>query len=155
MAQRGFEVKLAQPNLPDFAVSSSASMSSTPSAGLGRLGEYTVIRSLGEGTFGKVKRTLCSVFMWKQSVIGQAHIESLRYLPSRHTHSVWTTCRLEIHSERQDKSHEGVSNPPSTSSCSSLTLAVRKVRTRIVREIDYLKQLKHPHIIKLYMRSTL
>lgn len=29
----------------------------SPPAGLSKLGEYTVIRSLGEGTFGKVKRT--------------------------------------------------------------------------------------------------
>lgn len=37
-----------------------ASAPPTPNAGLKKLGEYTVIRSLGEGTFGKVKRKLRS-----------------------------------------------------------------------------------------------
>jgi hypothetical protein len=44
-------------------------MAGTPPAGLGRLGEYTVIRSLGEGTFGKVKRTLCSIRLRERNLL--------------------------------------------------------------------------------------
>ncbi|KAF8342768.1 kinase-like domain-containing protein, partial [Cantharellus anzutake] len=69
-----------------------------------KLGEYIVIRSLGEGTFGKVKLAV--------------HTLSGQKVALKHI-------------------NKGSIN-------------AYKVRTRVKREIEYLKLLKHPHIIKLY-----
>ncbi|KDQ11188.1 hypothetical protein BOTBODRAFT_35489 [Botryobasidium botryosum FD-172 SS1] len=79
--------------------SSKASASSPP-----KLGEYAIIRDIGEGTFGKVKLAVHTVTGVKVAMkfISKARIIAM------------------------------------------------KMKTRVTREIEYLKMLRHPHIIKLY-----
>ncbi|KAF5352591.1 hypothetical protein D9756_006254 [Leucocoprinus leucothites] len=69
-----------------------------------RLGEYTVIRDVAEGTFGKVK-------MAQHTVTG--HIVAMKYIS-----------KAVIHRE--------------------------KTKTRVRREYEYMRTLRHPHVIKLY-----
>ncbi|KAJ3574349.1 hypothetical protein NP233_g1835 [Leucocoprinus birnbaumii] len=69
-----------------------------------KLGEYTVIRDVAEGTFGKVK-------MGQHTVTG--HVVAMKYIS-----------KAVIHRE--------------------------KTKTRVRREYEYMRTLRHPHVIKLY-----
>lgn len=71
-----------------------------------RLGQYTIVRTLGEGSFGKVK-------LATHQVSGQK-------------------VALKIINRKK--------------------LVTRDMAGRIEREIQYLQLLRHPHIIKLYVR---
>ncbi|KAF8814022.1 snf 1 [Phlegmacium glaucopus] len=69
-----------------------------------KLGEYTVIRDIAEGTFGKVK-------MAKHTITG--HRVAMKYI-------------------------------------SKAVILREKTKTRVRREFEYMRTLRHPHIIKLY-----
>ncbi|KAF7783883.1 hypothetical protein Agabi119p4_48 [Agaricus bisporus var. burnettii] len=69
-----------------------------------KLGEYTVLRDVAEGTFGKVK-------MAQHTVTG--HLVAMKYIS-----------KAVIHRE--------------------------KTKTRVRREYEYMRALRHPHVIKLY-----
>ncbi|KAG6818604.1 hypothetical protein H0H93_003560 [Arthromyces matolae] len=69
-----------------------------------RLGEYTVIQDIAEGTFGKVKMAMHTV---------TGHKVAMKYIS-----------KAIIHRE--------------------------KTKTRVRREFEYMRVLRHPHIIKLY-----
>jgi carbon catabolite-derepressing protein kinase len=71
-----------------------------------RLGQYTIVKTLGEGSFGKVK-------LATHQVSGQK-------------------VALKIINRKR--------------------LVTRDMAGRIEREIQYLQLLRHPHIIKLYVR---
>ncbi|KAF8640430.1 hypothetical protein AX17_000095 [Amanita inopinata Kibby_2008] len=74
-----------------------------------KLGEYTVIRDIAEGTFGKVK-------MATHTITG--HKVAMKYIS-----------KAEIHRE--------------------------KTKTRVRREFEYMRTLRHPHIVKLYSLVSL
>ena len=74
-----------------------------------RLGQYKIVKTLGEGSFGKVKLAV-------HSVSGQQ-------------------VALKIMSRRK--------------------LVTRDMAGRIEREIQYLQLLRHPHIIKLYVKISI
>ncbi|KAF7971023.1 hypothetical protein HWV62_22215 [Athelia sp. TMB] len=69
-----------------------------------KLGEYTVIQDIAEGTFGKVK-------MATHTVTG--HKVAMKYI-------------------------------------SKAVIQATKTKTRVQREVEYMRTLRHPHIIKLY-----
>ncbi|TFK99504.1 kinase-like domain-containing protein [Pterulicium gracile] len=71
---------------------------------LSKLGEYTVIQDIAEGTFGIVK-------MARHTVTG--HIVAMKYISKALIHKTRT-------------------------------------KTRVQREVEYMRALRHPHIIKLY-----
>ncbi|KAI0095181.1 snf 1 [Irpex rosettiformis] len=69
-----------------------------------KLGEYTVIQEIAEGTFGKVKMAVHTV---------TGHRVAMKFL-SKHV------------------------------------INASKTKTRVQREVEYMRTLRHPHIIKLY-----
>ncbi|KAI0803233.1 CAMK/CAMKL/AMPK protein kinase [Irpex lacteus] len=69
-----------------------------------KLGEYTVIQEIAEGTFGKVKMAVHTV---------TGHRVAMKFL-SKHV------------------------------------INATKTKTRVQREVEYMRTLRHPHIIKLY-----
>ncbi|KAH7914572.1 kinase-like domain-containing protein [Hygrophoropsis aurantiaca] len=69
-----------------------------------KLGEYTVIQDIAEGTFGKVK-------MATHTITGQK--VAMKYI-------------------------------------SKAVIHMTKTKTRVQREVEYMRTLRHPHIIKLY-----
>ncbi|GLB43723.1 putative non-specific serine threonine protein kinase [Lyophyllum shimeji] len=69
-----------------------------------KLGEYTVIQDIAEGTFGKVKMAMHTI---------TGHKVAMKYIS-----------KAVIHRE--------------------------KTKTRVRREFEYMRTLRHPHIIKLY-----
>ncbi|KAG8996104.1 Protein kinase [Tulasnella sp. JGI-2019a] len=71
---------------------------------LAKLGEYKLVRNVGEGTFGKVKLAIHAV---------TGHKVAMKFI-------------------------------------SKAKINAMKMRTRVSREVEYLRMLRHPHIIKLY-----
>ncbi|EMD32615.1 hypothetical protein CERSUDRAFT_118650 [Gelatoporia subvermispora B] len=69
-----------------------------------KLGEYTVINEIAEGTFGKVKMAVHTV---------TGHKVAMKFI-------------------------------------SKQVIAATKTKTRVQREVEYMRTLRHPHIIKLY-----
>ncbi|EIW87421.1 snf 1 [Coniophora puteana RWD-64-598 SS2] len=69
-----------------------------------KLGEYTVIQDIAEGTFGKVKMAI-------HTITGQR--VAMKYISKR-------------------------------------VIALTRTKTRVQREVDYMRTLRHAHIIKLY-----
>ncbi|KIJ13810.1 hypothetical protein PAXINDRAFT_100499, partial [Paxillus involutus ATCC 200175] len=69
-----------------------------------KLGEYTVIGDIAEGTFGKVKKAM-------HTITGQQ--VAMKYI-------------------------------------SKAVIHMTKTKTRVQREVEYMRALRHPHIIKLY-----
>ncbi|TFK56415.1 CAMK/CAMKL/AMPK protein kinase [Heliocybe sulcata] len=69
-----------------------------------KLGEYTVIKDIAEGTFGKVKMAMHSV---------TGHKVAMKFISKQVIHATRT-------------------------------------KTRVQREVEYMRTLRHPHIIKLY-----
>jgi carbon catabolite-derepressing protein kinase len=74
-----------------------------------RLGQYTIVKTLGEGSFGKVKLA----------------------------------------------THQVSGDPVALKIINRKRLVTRDMAGRIEREIQYLQLLRHPHIIKLYVETTL
>ncbi|KAG8905331.1 Protein kinase [Tulasnella sp. 403] len=71
---------------------------------IAKLGEYKLVRTVGEGTFGKVKLAIHTV---------TGHKVAMKFI-------------------------------------SKAKINAMKMRTRVAREVEYLRMLRHPHIIKLY-----
>ena len=92
-----------------------------------KLGEYTVIQEIGEGTFGKVKS--------KQSR-GSGHLLLLSFNFPEAIHTI--------------TGHE-----VAMKYISKQVINATKTKTRVQREVEYMRMLRHPHIIKLYVLSTL
>ncbi|PCH34349.1 snf 1 [Wolfiporia cocos MD-104 SS10] len=69
-----------------------------------KLGEYTVIKEIAEGTFGKVKMAVHTI---------TGHHVAMKFI-------------------------------------SKQVIAATKTKTRVQREVEYMRTLRHPHIIKLY-----
>jgi carbon catabolite-derepressing protein kinase len=92
-----------------------------------KLGEYTVIQEIGEGTFGKVKS--------KQSVDPTASRPS----PSNSPEAVHTITGHEVAMKYISKQ----------------VINATKTKTRVQREVEYMRMLRHAHIIKLYVLTTL
>lgn len=87
----------------------------------GNLGEYSIMKDIGEGTFGKVKREFCFCF-----VLAFADL---------HTHSV------AVHTMTQAK--------VALKFISKERINALNMHTRVNREVSYLRLLRHPHVIKL------
>lgn len=87
-----------------------------------RLGEYTIVNEIAEGTFGKVKSKHASILA----------------ICSRLT---W--CRVvAIHTVTGQK--------VAMKFISKHAIAKHRTKTRVQREVEYMRTLRHPHIIKLY-----
>lgn len=84
----------------------------------GNLGEYSIIKDIGEGTFGKVKRE------WHLLFFSLAH----PYSVAVHTLTQAKVALKFISKER---------------------INALNMRTRVGREVSYLRLLRHPHVIKL------
>ncbi|KAH9830424.1 snf 1 [Rhodofomes roseus] len=69
-----------------------------------KLGEYTVVEEIAEGTFGKVKMAVHTI---------TGHKVAMKYI-------------------------------------SKQVIAATKTKNRVQREVEYMRMLRHPHIIKLY-----
>ncbi|KAI0317944.1 kinase-like domain-containing protein [Amylostereum chailletii] len=69
-----------------------------------KLGEYTVVKEIAEGTFGKVKMAIHTL---------TGHTVAMKYL-------------------------------------SKQVISSTRTKNRVQREVDYMRALRHPHIIKLY-----
>ncbi|KZT02060.1 snf 1 [Laetiporus sulphureus 93-53] len=69
-----------------------------------KLGEYTVVEEIAEGTFGKVKMAVHTI---------TGHKVAMKFI-------------------------------------SKQVIAATKTKTRVQREVEYMRALRHPHIIKLY-----
>jgi len=88
-----------------------------------KLGEYTVVQEIGQGTFGKVKS--------KQSVDPATSPSS----PSNPPEAVHTITGHEVAMKYISKQ----------------VINATKTKTRVQREVEYMRMLRHPHIIKLYV----
>lgn len=91
-----------------------------------KLGEYTVIEEIGHGTFGKVKS--------KPSV----DPATFRLSPSNSSEAVHTITGHEVAMKYISKQ----------------VINATKTKTRVQREVEYMRMLRHPHIIKLYVLPT-
>ena len=92
-----------------------------------KLGEYTVVQEIGEGTFGKVKS--------KHPVDPAA----FRLSPSNPPVAVHTITGHKVAMKYISKQ----------------VINATKTKTRVQREVEYMRMLRHPHIIKLYVLPTL
>jgi len=88
-----------------------------------RLGEYTVVQEIREGTFGIVKS--------KQSVDPANSPPS----PSNPPEAVHTITGHEV----------------AMKFISKQVINATKTGTRVQREVEYMRMLRHPHITKLYV----
>lgn len=88
-----------------------------------KLGEYTVIQEIGEGTFGKVKS--------KPSV----NPATARLSPSNLSEAVHTITGHRVAMKYISKQ----------------VINATKTKTRVQREVEYMRMLRHAHIIKLYV----
>jgi carbon catabolite-derepressing protein kinase len=88
----------------------------------GNLGEYSIIKDIGEGTFGKVKRE------------------------SPHKHSTCFAARLNAFSVAV---HTLTQAKVALKFISKERINALNMRTRVGREVSYLRLLRHPHVIKL------
>jgi carbon catabolite-derepressing protein kinase len=84
-----------------------------------KLGEYTVIQDIAEGTFGKVKSKSCLTF---------SHRFSCCFPVATHTITGHKVAMKYI---------------------SKAVIQREKTKTRVRREFEYMRALRHPHIIKL------
>ena len=89
-----------------------------------KLGEYIVIGEIAEGTFGKVKST-CMPFC----------ILSPRVHSGNRTVAVHTVTGQKVAMKYISKQ----------------AIARHRTKTRVQREVEYMRTLRHPHIIKLYV----
>ena len=89
-----------------------------------KLGEYTVIKDIAEGTFGKVKSTSCTL-------LPQAPL---------------TLCLVATHTITGHK--------VAMKYISKAEIQREKTKTRVRREFEYMRTLRHPHITKLYAPSS-
>ena len=86
-----------------------------------KLGEYTVIRDIAEGTFGKVK-SMSGIFLCVPPN------NDMFYLVAKHTITGHRVAMKYI---------------------SKAVILREKTKTRVRREFEYMRTLRHPHIIKL------
>lgn len=91
-----------------------------------KLGEYTVVGEIAEGTFGKVKSKSCI----PPFRLGQLLIEE---------------CTVAVHTVTGQK--------VAMKFISKQAIAKHRTKTRVQREVEYMRTLRHPHIIKLYVRA--
>ena len=89
-----------------------------------KLGEYTVLRDIAEGTFGKVKST------------------SYILLPQPAPHAA------------QVAMHTITGHKVAMKYISKAEIQREKTKTRVRREFEYMRTLRHSHIIKLYVSSS-
>ncbi|KAH9926471.1 kinase-like domain-containing protein [Fomitopsis serialis] len=87
-----------------------------------KLGEYTVIEEIAEGTFGKVKSE------YRSSVIAVD----------------WTEWVVPV------ALHTITGHKVAMKFISKQVIAATKTKNRVQREVEYMRMLRHPHIIKLY-----
>jgi carbon catabolite-derepressing protein kinase len=91
-----------------------------------KLGEYTVIRDIAEGTFGKVK-SMSGIFPLCPNN------DMTKTLPvAKHTITGHRVAMKYI---------------------SKAVILREKTKTRVRREFEYMRTLRHPHIIKLSVQS--
>jgi len=88
-----------------------------------KLGEYTVIQEIAEGTFGKVK--------------------SLSFPLDHHTRAADTLYPVATHTLTGHK--------VAMKFISKQVIHATRTRDRVQREVEYMRTLRHPHIIKLYV----
>lgn len=86
-----------------------------------KLGEYTVIQEIAEGTFGKVKSGSVSITF---------------------VCSTLTLCLLVA-------VHTVTGHRVAMKFISKHVINMTKTKTRVQREVEYMRTLRHPHIIKL------
>ena len=72
-----------------------------------KLGEYTVIKDIAEGTFGKVKSQWQVTFRCKADLLTPLH--------SGHTHCYWPQSRYEVHFESRYPNDEDENQSPTRS----------------------------------------
>jgi len=89
-----------------------------------KLGEYTVVKDIAEGTFGKVKSEPSSV----------SRPADLAHMLIVATHTI-------------------TGHKVAMKYISKAVIHVTKTKTRVQREVEYMRTLRHPHIIKLYDTS--
>ena len=99
-----------------------------PSRGMSRLGDYRIVKTLGEGSFGKVKRMSlysisCPYFAVFKTLMG----------------ANWNVAVAEHQKTKQLVALKFIDRAKLS----------RDTNDRVEREIQYLKLLRHPHIIKL------
>ncbi|KAG8984358.1 Protein kinase, partial [Tulasnella sp. 427] len=87
-----------------MAADNTKDLDKTQANNVAKLGEYKLVRTVGEGTFGKVKLAIHSL---------TGHKVAMKFI-------------------------------------SKAKINAMKMRTRVSREVEYLRMLRHPHIIKLY-----
>lgn len=86
-----------------------------------KLGEYTVIQEIAEGTFGKVKSAYSSYSLLLRSV--------------------YLTLTVAVHTVTGHR--------VAMKFISKQVINATKTKTRVQREVEYMRTLRHPHIIKL------
>lgn len=86
-----------------------------------KLGEYKVTGEIAEGTFGKVKSE------YRRSAIAAA----------------WTERILSV------ALHTITGHKVAMKYISKQVIAATKTKNRVQREVEYMRMLRHPHIIKL------
>ena len=91
-----------------------------------RLGEYTVIQEIAEGTFGKVK-SAPDLFVRCDSRLTRLLLMSTVAIHTVTGHKV------------------------AMKFISKQVINATKTRTRVQREVEYMRTLRHAHIIKLYV----
>lgn len=91
-----------------------------------KLGEYTVTGDIAEGTFGKVKSASRSIVRLVCAVL----LCSYPSIVAMHTITGQKVAMKYI---------------------SKAVIHMTKTKTRVQREVEYMRTLRHPHIIKLYV----
>jgi carbon catabolite-derepressing protein kinase len=88
-----------------------------------KLGEYTVVQEIAEGTFGKVKSMY--LISLSQSLV------------------VTTLLPVAVHTLTGHK--------VAMKFISKHVINMTRTKNRVQREVEYMRTLRHPHIIKLYV----
>jgi carbon catabolite-derepressing protein kinase len=88
-----------------------------------KLGEYTVIQDIAEGTFGKVKSTHIPTIFFLRLTGQRIFVSVATHTITGHRVAMKYISKAVIHRE--------------------------KTKTRVRREFEYMRTLRHPHIIKL------
>jgi len=88
-----------------------------------KLGEYTIVEDIAEGTFGKVKR------------------RSTRFCSMEYSIDHFSLSSVAVHTITGHK--------VAMKFISKAVIQREKTKTRVKREFEYMRTLRHPHIIKL------
>lgn len=88
-----------------------------------KLGEYTVLRDVAEGTFGKVKSKFTATPSMTSVIAKTTYLLVAQHTVTGHIVAMKYISKAVIHRE--------------------------KTKTRVRREYEYMRTLRHPHVIKL------